>query len=64
MILYKRNPSQHFPLIKTAIFTGELHNPWRCEACATKKQLASVKNQVTDKHAPVNACCRKCGIDL
>jgi hypothetical protein len=64
MILYNRNPSQNFPLITTAIFTGELYNPWRCGSCATKKQRESVKNQVAEKFAPVNTCCRKCGIDL
>jgi len=64
MILYKRNPSKDFPLIIKAVFTGELINPWRCSCCATKKQWKSVKNQVATKFAPVNSCCRKCGIDL
>ncbi len=43
--------------------TGEPINPYRCEACITKKQLVAWKRRGASvlKSDLADRCCRKCG---
>ena len=50
--------------------TGEPINPYRCEACATKRQIAEYNRRGAASLVSYpggiyrSICCRKCGIDF
>jgi hypothetical protein len=64
---------RNFPLVNFFIFTGEEHNPWRCELCVRKRErVAKGEASVTEAQALEHfgpdrgrpQYCRKCGMDF
>lgn len=59
----------NFPLIAKLVHTGEEHNPYRCESCATVKQRHATigfktLEQIAKEQLPRPECCRKCGVEI
>lgn len=63
MYVNRGEPSRKmsFPLIARLYMTGEALNPWRCDACLTKRQRTKAPN-ATPSTTTNDICCRKCGV--